>query len=218
MTEWYLFDEFKKKIKNEKLIVKHLKLWWWITTSILTLIALFFAIDPFHWKVAYTFYLLSLFIVFFVIVFGIFSVLKNKYGGKYEFNKTKRGFLIDILKKEGFYKAKKIEYLIQMINDILDSLKITKELFRPLISFFLVIVFPLLMWRFNKSDVSKNLIKSFPLILTILFQLLGYFYLLKPIVESILDRNYFALKEFQFMLKDIYLTDFCGEDDTNNDH
>lgn len=212
MVEQSLLERYKNKLKAARLIVKYLKSWWWIVASILALITAFFCINPFRWNadLAYILYCAFAFILGSFIVVGIYLVLKNKYGGKFNFNEQKRGFLIDILKEEGFYQKEKIDYLIKIIDGFIDSLKISKELFKPIAAFLVTFFIPLSVWWFTLPENLPVIKKELPSILIVCTQLFGLVYLLIPIVESIVNRDYYIYKDFQSMLKDIYLTDFCG--------
>lgn len=195
----------KKGESTEKLI--------WILVGIIMIILSYFYFT-FYYKYYFTkpwfAYLAG--IIYLILSLGI-GLFRDKLLYVNFTERRKAKFLHSLLKSEGISKPNQIVFLGKCAKEISDSLKVTKYLFEPLYTFFTSILLQLLLliiqWVLSKTDFSMSIINLFLIVLLHLIYLLGIYYVIKPSFESLIDKNYYKMKEFQRALDNVYLFYYC---------
>lgn len=122
----------------------------------------------------------------------------------------------NLLKEDSFrfYDKKKIQFLIDRCNDEIPKLRLSSTLFKPMITVFSGMIIPIIIYGFTMySQHLGNEVIAYILVFTVILimYILGFYYMIKPTIEKILDSKYYTITNIKNMLQDILLVDFTNE-------
>ena len=214
---WYLMNAFIDKVKiNELRKWKDLSLR--VRISLLSLIitgliflfsGIFFSKYP-----SINGVLLLLFIVVFIILY-IFVRKDNikNYIKDLDWYNGKLDIFRDLLKDDNFnlYTKDKIKLLIELYNEELPKLQISKSLFKPLITIFSSMIIPIIVYGFKlfSDSIGINfMVYILAFAIAFILYLLGIYYILRHTMIRLLDSQYYVIKNVIAMMNDIILKDF----------
>lgn len=215
---WYFMDGYKNKIDK-----RVLKKWKEIQFRIrIALICLFvfgaiYACSAIYLSEYPLVYGLALFLMIFdLILLYIFGRKEeiNEYTDRLAWHQNNRlDKFRDLLKEDHFrfYSQEKIEFLIDRCNDELPRLRISKTLFKPVITVFSGMILPIVIYGFTiySHDLGNQAVAYILIFAVIMIMyILGLYYMLKPTIEKILDSKYYTIVNIKNMLQDIILMDF----------
>jgi hypothetical protein len=117
--------------------------------------------------------------------------------------------LRQILKKRGIYSNKQIEFLLKQTDEELTDLKVSEGISKQFITIGTVILIPvitmIIKWILEKYNDGFFIIIQ---ITSIIVMVISLFYMLKPLIEQILDVTYWRMKKLRQMIQDINLRDY----------
>lgn len=207
--EWLIFNLYKQKIKSDGFFDKERFQIGWVGFIVYLIegIAITIAIyrkNEFWYGIGF----FSMIITFLILI----NFIDKRYYPKVAIERYNRKFNIlnnilsecDILKN----RDKNLPYLIKKIEVILETLHVSKKIYKIVKVGFGTIIFPIASLIIaNNSFLAEKIIDSRNLIITTLFQLLGLWLILRPFLEIFLDSDYIRLKELHSLLSDIYHLD-----------
>lgn len=114
-----------------------------------------------------------------------------------------------VLKDNDIKNIAQIDLLINQIEDELANLKVSESFFKPLYTFATLILLPILSlfikWLLDKGQDGLIIIAQ---VLLVIITVLGFTYMLKPLISQILDISFRRMKQLKRMLEDLKLKDF----------
>lgn len=117
--------------------------------------------------------------------------------------------LKQILNKRKINKLSQIDILLEQMKDELPRLKVSESILKPFYTISTVLLIPtvamLTKWLLDKYTNGLIVVIQITALIVMIFCL---FYMLKPLIEQILDVTYWRMKKLQQMLQDIKLIDF----------
>ena len=208
---WLLYaDYYKSSIKTNSYI-RYLNWYVWVIFSFIMLLTI-------GLYVAFIFYQVQ----WLQIIMGISGAVGGLYFGN-ELRKTVNKHvgtfedvydkniitLRNILENRKVYSSAQIDHLINQINDELPELKVSENILKPYYTISTVLLIPTLTiltkWLLDKQT---NGVITVIMITALLVMVFSLFYMLKPLLEQVLDATFWRMKKLQIMLQDIKLIDF----------
>lgn len=220
---WYLIDAFNLEERDKNIIcIKDLsknKRKYFIMLIVVAII--FFiatAVIPIlfdiHWigSVMFVIY----FATFMYFIKMVSKETEKEYGKNVADYKKDLDDLVHILRKEVFqlYTEKQINRLIEDCDQILPTLKRSKSVFKPFVTFFTAIIFPLVTLALNIIVNELSFDISLQVMIWIVLgplYLISLYYLISPIIGGFLDSDYKKFRRLRDMLSDILLLYFMKE-------
>lgn len=220
---WFLLDAFNLEVrKKNKFNFKNLSKSDLKYFIILIVVSVFFFIATTIIPIIYDVYWIgSVSFVIYIAVFIYFLKKVNKEQEKeYEkiIIKYKKDLdnLVYLLREEVFqlYTEKQIIRLIEDCNQILPTLRMSKSVFKPFVTFFTAILFPLVTLVLNMVMDKYYYDISVQVMIWIIFgslYLLSLYYLITPAIGDFIDSHYNKLRKLRDMLSDIILLHFSNK-------
>ncbi|RRJ66079.1 hypothetical protein EHV15_26570 [Paenibacillus oralis] len=114
-----------------------------------------------------------------------------------------------ILNQRNVNSISQIEQLLNQIDDELPNLKVSENILKPFYTITTVILVPILSlfikWLLDKDHNGFLIIIQIVALCSMIFSL---FYMLKPIIEQIVDISFRRMSQLKRMLEDIKIIDF----------
>lgn len=215
----FLLKEFKEKNSSKKLFHKlfeNMVLGEKILFSIGLIIFILLLSATIFWFNKFTIFLSIIFILlacisYYLIIKFLLNVKYRIYDSHEKFYiSTKVMTVKNILKNKNLYKKKKIEILINQIDEQIEDYNILKYLTNPIKIFLNSWLIPFLLiylgWVFKiygNEDIKSIIGKIF---LTSLILLLFYF-ATKPILDDLINKDIKKMKQLKIILQDILILD-----------
>ena len=214
---FYLLREFKVREKSISIEFKKVGIHFWIMLCIYFLIVCLFSLVT-----IYTDNVLTGFIAFFFALVGGYFFMKyieknirNKSGKEIDRYKKRLSIIRELLKEFNLYSEKQVKYLLDLNNKQMNDWNFSSKIFKPIAIVISTTVVPTLMiaikWIYDHAKTSYDVITYSGLILLSILIILGIVFMIKPFVESILDKDFSDFRSLQGLLEDIYLVDFCSK-------
>ncbi|WP_423475006.1 hypothetical protein [Lysinibacillus agricola] len=117
--------------------------------------------------------------------------------------------LRSILQKHNIHKIEQIDMLINQINEEMPRLKLSEKFLKSFYTISTVLLMPMLTlmikWLLDYEDGG---IYTVMLVVSLCLMVFGLFYIIKPLMEHMLDFNFRRMINLKRMLEDIKLIDF----------
>ncbi len=207
---WLVYEDYFKQ-NDMKFFIRYLKWYVWVIFLLLLVGTSFFFYKFISTQNG----------LYFVIECG-FAVLSGGYFG-YEMRKSVLSNIGDntdvfehkiismrnVLKQRKIDNMEQIDLLINQINEELPELKLSDKFRKSVYAIGTVLLVP------SISLISKWLLDSYDegiymvvMVLAIVMMLIGLFYIIKPLLESVIDSPYKKMKILKRMLEDVKMLDF----------
>jgi len=208
---WLVYEDFRNTRVKIGSSLKYLSPLSWMLLAFLIivtfgLLALSIYLDINIWLIIITLFLSSTTGLY----FGnkLRKLIRSKYGSHEDIYNTNINHLKNILNKRNLYTKTKIESLIEQYNEELPSLKISDKALKPIngiaITFLLPISTLLIKWMLDNKSGPYLII----VIIMMIVMLLSLYYMLKPLIENLFDREMKHMMELKRLLQDILIIDF----------
>lgn len=209
---WYLLYEMKKieKVGNNILL--------WIKTILIFLpfiIGLGYAVYNNNVVLAY---LVDM--VLFAFIYAYFKRKDKKYSentkSDYEKYKIKLDKFRKILEAYELNSGKQVKKLLELSNEQKTKWKLSGELSKPFSYVIVSVIAPtlilILKWLFDHSSLSNEVIQYSIIVIFSIIILIGFGFMVKPLIISIIDKESHNFGKLSDYLQDIYLLDYARED------
>lgn len=208
---WLIYEDYFKQNVSITFFLKYLKWYVWVISVLLLALTVYFSIKLFFLKTGW----IILFNCVFAAATGLYfgnevekSKLKN-IGNKEDVFDHDMISIRTILKQRNINKVEQIDLLINQINDEVSELKFSEKVLKPIYRISTVLIIPIitLLTRelLNYNDMG---IYSVLLVILLCLMVVVLFYMIKPLLEQILDSPYRKMIKLKRTLEDIKLLDF----------
>jgi hypothetical protein len=207
---WLLYSDYLKESLKTATYMKFLKWYVWVIFSVLMLIdvGLFFAfiVNDIIWLQWVMFIIAALAGLY----FGneIRKVIYNRVGTHEEVYNRNVIILRGILVRRSLHSREQVDLLIEQIDEELPKLKTSDSLLKPIYTFSTIVFIPiitlLVKWILDKHSNEVYLVILIVLIAVMVFSL---YYMVKPLLEELLDLEYKRMTKLKQMIQDIRVID-----------
>ncbi len=208
---WLIYEDYFKQNVRNTYFMKYLKWYVWVISVSLLIFTLYFSIK-FYFSLNGWMLLVSC--IFAFITGGYFgnewrkSRLENIGDAKDIFDHDMIS-IRNILKQRNINKIEQIELLINQINEELSESKFSEKVLKPIYTISTVLIIPIitlfLKGLLNYNDEGINIVI---LVILLCLMVVGIFFMIKPILEQILDSPYRKMLNLKRTLEDVKLLDF----------
>ncbi|MCS5503518.1 hypothetical protein NY607_20620 [Lysinibacillus sp. A4] len=208
---WLIYEEYFNQNVRNTFFLKYLKWYVWVISVSLLALTVYFSIKFFFLPNGWFLLVSCVFAAGTGLYFGNEvekSKLKN-IGNKEDVFDHDMISIRTILNKRDINKIEQIELLINQINEEVSELKFSEKVLKPISKISTVLIIPIIT-ILTKELLNYNDMGIYSVILVILLCLMvvGIFYMIKPLLEQILDTPYRKMRELKRVLEDVKMLDF----------
>lgn len=208
---WLIFGDYDKKSVKTSEYIRFLNWYVWVIFAFIMMLTVGFYITSIYFDVYWIQILMFITAISGGLYFG--NELRktvNKHVGSYEdIYDNNIITLRQILKQRKISHVSQIDLILEQLKDELPALKVSDSILKPFYTLSTVLLIPtiamLTKWLLDKSTNGLIVVIQITALIVMIFCL---FYMLKPLIEQILDITYRKMKKLQQMLQDIKLLDF----------
>ena len=208
---WLIYEDYIKQDVRTTYFVKYLKWHVWVISISLLIITLYCL---FKFYLSLNGWILFASCMFAAITGSYFgnelkkSVLGNVGDGKDIFDHNIIS-IRNILKRHNISHIEQIDLLINQINEELPELKMSEKVLKAFYTISTALLLPIITlmikWLLNYNNEGVEIVI---ILVLISLAILGIFYIIKPLLEEILDSPYRKMSKLKRILEDIKLVDF----------
>lgn len=208
---WLVYEDYFEQNGNMKFFVRYLKWYVWVIFLILLAVTLFFFYKFLHTQNGW-----------YLVIECVFAVLSGGYFG----NEMRKSVLSNVgdntdvfehsiismrnaLKQRKIDNIEQIDLLINQINEEISELKLSDKFRKSVYTISTVLLVP------SISLISKWLLDTYDegiymvvMVLAIVMMLIGLFYIVKPLLEFVIDSPYKKMKILKRTLEDVKMLDY----------
>lgn len=136
------------------------------------------------------------------------KIIRRKIGTHQDIYHVNISRLRSILIRRNIKTRNQIDLLLEQINEELPKLKTSEPLLKPIYSVSTIIIIPIIL-VIVKWVIDKNSNGIYLVILLVLITIMvaSLYYMIKPLLEDLLDREYKRMLKLKQMLEDIRIID-----------
>ncbi|OUQ85225.1 hypothetical protein B5G50_27950 [Brevibacillus brevis] len=117
--------------------------------------------------------------------------------------------LRQILIRRNLYNINKIDLLILQVDEELPDLKASERQLKSMYTFSTILLIPILTllikWILDKYTEGWLIVSQ---LITLIIMIFGIYFMVKPLVEQVIDSPFWRMKKLKKMLQDVKLIDF----------
>ncbi|WP_281486634.1 hypothetical protein [Lysinibacillus sphaericus] len=208
---WLVYEDYFEQNGNMNFFVRYLKWYVWVIFLLLLAVTLFFFYKLFHTQNGWYFVIECVFAVLSGGYFGYEvrkSVISN-IGDKTDVFEHSIISMRNALEQRKIDNIEQIDLLINQINEEISELKLSDKFRKSVYTISTVLLVP------SISLISKWLLDSYDegiymvvMVLAVVMMLIGLFYIIKPLLEAVIDSPYKKLKILKRTLEDVKMLDY----------
>ncbi|MGE6515266.1 hypothetical protein [Lysinibacillus sphaericus] len=208
---WLVYEDYFKQNVNMNFFIKYLKWYVWVIFLLLLAVTWFFFYKFFNTQNGW-----------YLVIECVFAILSGGYFG-YEMRKSVLSNIGDntdvfehniisvrnVLKQRKIDNMEQIDLLINQINEEIPELKLSDKFRKSVYTIGTALLIPFI------SLISKWLLDTYDegiymvvMVLALVIMLIALFYIIKPLLEWVIDSPYKKLKILKRMLEDVKMLDF----------
>lgn len=210
---WLLYSDYLKESLKTATYIKYLKWYVWVIFLILLLIDVGLYITYLVYSINWLQIVMFVVSIIAGLYFGneIRKIVTNRVGTYEDVYFNNLAILRNILERRKLYSSNQLNLLIEQIDEELPKLKTTESLIKPFYTLSTIIVIPivtmLVKWILDSKEAEGAYLVI--LIFLIIIMIFSLFYMIKPLLEELLDLEYKRMSKLKQMIKDIKIIYFC---------